>query len=164
MAVEQIFLLLCDRCIRAHSTETMKATDTLTNIDFQEFNLDKGVFLAPGKHEAVNLKVLSDAINHHAKSGWRARVLRIELGFQSFGQHDHPYCDELLMLKSSLYKGATSDAVTKRDALSFVRRGPRHMHDPAGTHVLTSTLEINCYDDKYKSADMVADGLVEIPS
>ena len=139
-------------------------SDSITNIDFHEIDLDDGFVHAPGKHEAISHKVLSDTMDHHAKTGQRTRILRIEPGFQSFGQHDHPYWEELLILKGSLYEGSTEDGETKLNAPSFARREPGHMHGPARTDELTYILEINWYDEKYRSADIVADSLAEIPS
>lgn len=136
----------------------------LTNIGFHEIDLENGFVHAPGKHEAISHKILSDTMDHHAKTGQRTRILRIEPGFQSFGQHDHPYWEELLILKGSLYEGSTANEETKLNALSFARREPGNMHGPARTDELTYILEINWYDEEYRSADIVADSLAEIPS
>jgi len=139
-------------------------TNAITNLDFHEIDLEDGFVHAPGKPKAISHKVLSDTMDHHAKTGQRTRILRIEPGFQSFGQHDHPYWEELLILKGSLYEGSSADSEKKLNAPSFARREPGNMHGPARTDELTYILEVNWYDEKYNSADIVADSLAEIPS
>ena len=70
-------------------------------------------------------------MDHNAKTGMRTRILRVDAGFWSFGQHDRPYWEELTIIKGSLYEGESGDEERKLSATSYARREPGHMHDPA---------------------------------
>ena len=118
----------------------------IKNIEFGTIDLDNGFAHIPGKHEAVSHKILSDTMDHDAKTGQRTRILRIAPGFQSVGQHDHPYWEELYILQGSLYEGEPEDGETKHLAPAFARREPGHMHGPARTDELCYILEFNWYD------------------
>ena len=85
-------------------------------------------------------------MDHNAKTGMRTRILRVDAGFQSFGQHDHPYWEELTIIKGSLYEGVPGDEERKLPATSYARREPGHMHDPACTDEVCYIIEINWYN------------------
>ena len=135
----------------------------MKNIEFAEVDLENGFVPAPGKADSISHKILSDTMDHHAKTGQRTRILRIEPGFQSFGQHDHPYWEELIIIKGSLYEGRQEDGEKKYVAPAFARREPGHMHGPARTDELCYIIEVNWYDENYNGVETQSDSLSEIP-
>ena len=135
----------------------------LTNIEFEEIDLEADFVHAPGKHEAISHKILSDTMDHHEKTGQRTRILRIEPGFQTFTPHDHPYWEELVIIKGSLYEGRQDDGEVKHSAPAFARREPGHMHGPARTDELCYILEVNWYDENYNMIEAQSDSLQELP-
>ena len=76
----------------------------------------------------------------------RTRILRVDAGFQSFGQHDHSWWEELTIIKGSLYEGEPGDEEKKLVAPTFVRREPGHMHGPARTDQVCYMIEVNWYE------------------
>ena len=85
-------------------------------------------------------------MDHNAKTGMRTRILRVDAGFKSFAQHDHPYWEELTIIKGSLYEGEPGDEERKLSETSSARREPGHMHGPARTDEVCYMIEINWYD------------------
>ena len=118
----------------------------IKSIEFGAIDFEHGFTHVSGKHEAVSEKILSDTMDHDAGTGQRTRILRIAPGFQSFGQHDHPYWEELYILQGSLYEGEPGTGETKHLAPAFARREPGLMHGPSRTDELCYILEINWYD------------------
>lgn len=123
----------------------------ISNIEFDKLDLENGFVHVPGKHAALSQKILSDTMDHDKKTGLRTRLLRIEPGFQNLERHDHPFWEELLILKGSLYEGPQGQGEKKHEAPSFARREPGHMHGPTRTDELCLILEVNWYDDASKS-------------
>ena len=135
----------------------------LTNIEFEGIDLESDFVHAPGKHPAISHKILSDTMDHHKKTGQRTRILRIEPGYQTTVPHDHPYWEELLIIKGSMYEGQQEDGEVKHAAPSFARREPGHMHGPARTDELCYILEVNWYDENYNSIETESSSLQELP-
>ena len=77
----------------------------MSSTEFDHLDLDEGFVQVPGKRSQLSHKILTDTMGHNAKTGMRTRILRADAGFQSFGQHDHPYWEELTIIKGSLYEG-----------------------------------------------------------
>ena len=76
----------------------------------------------------------------------RTRILRVDAGFQSFRQHDHPWWEELTIIKGSLNEGEPGDDEKKLVAPAFARRKPAHMHGPARTDDVRYMIEVNWYE------------------
>ncbi len=91
-------------------------------------------------------KILPDTMDHNAKTGMRTQILRVDAGFPYFAQHDHPYWEELTIIKGSLYEGEPGDEERKLSATTYARREPGHMHGPARTDEVCYMIEINWYD------------------
>ena len=118
----------------------------MSSIEFDQLDLDSGFEAIPGKTSEVTHKVLTDTLDHETKTGMRTRILRVDAGFQSFGQHDHPYWEELTIIKGSLYEGEPGEAERKLVAPEYARREPGHMHGPARTDEVCFMIEVNWYD------------------
>ena len=118
----------------------------MSSIEFDHLDLDEGFVQVPGKCSQISQKILPDTMDHNAKTGMRTRILRVDAGFQSFGQHEHPYWEELIIIKGSLYEGVPGDEERKLSATSYARREPGHMHGPARTDEVCYMIEINWYD------------------
>lgn len=119
----------------------------MRNIEFENLDLESGFTDLPGRENEVWQKILSDTLDHDAKTGQRTRILRVKAGFQSFGQHDHPWFEELLIFKGSLYEGDPAAGETKLEAPAYARRPPGHMHGPARTDEDCYMIEFNWYED-----------------
>ncbi len=100
---------------------------------------------SPEKRKITH-KILTDTLDHEAKTGMRTQILRVDAGFQSFGQHDHPWWEELTIIKGSLYEGEPGDEEKKLVAPAFARREPSHMHGPARTDEVCYMIEVNWYE------------------
>ena len=119
----------------------------MRNIEFENLDLENGFEPMPGREGRIWHKVIGDTLDHDAKTGQRTRIMRVKAGFQSFGQHDHPYWEELLIFQGALYEGEPADGETKLSAPAFARRAPGHMHGPARTDEDCYMIEFNYYDD-----------------
>lgn len=117
----------------------------MKSIEFEQLNLERGFEEIPGKLKITH-KILTDTLDHEAKTGMRTRILRVDAGFQSFGQHDHPWWEELTIIKGSLYEGEPGDEEKKLVAPAFARREPGHMHGPARTDEVCYMIEVNWYE------------------
>ena len=118
----------------------------MSSIEFDHLDLDEGFVQVPGKRSQIRQKTLLDTMDHNAKTGMRTRILRVDAGFQPFAQHDHPYWEELTIIKGSLYKGEPGDEERKLSATTYARREPGHTHGPARKDEVCYMIEINWYD------------------
>ena len=118
----------------------------MKSIEFEQLDLEQGFEEIPGKTREITHKILTDTLDHEAKTGMRTRILRVDAGFQSFGQHDHPWWEELTIIKGSLYEGEPGNEEKKLVAPAFARREPGHMHGPARTDEVCYMIEVNWYE------------------
>ncbi|MDD9904394.1 MAG: hypothetical protein OXT06_12560 [Rhodospirillaceae bacterium] len=123
----------------------------MQNIEFENLDLENGFEPMPGREGQIWHKVITDTLDHEAKTGQRTRILKIKEGFQTFGQHDHPYWEELLIFQGTLYDGEPADGETKLTAPAYARRAPGHMHGPARTDEVCCMIEFNYYNDPSSS-------------
>ena len=118
----------------------------MKSIEFEQLDLEREFEEIPGKTREITHKILMDTLDDEANTGMRTRILRVDAGFQSFGQHDHPWWEELTIIKGSLYEGEPGDEEKKLVAPAFARREPGHMHGPARTDQVCYMIEVNWYE------------------
>ena len=118
----------------------------MKSIEFEQLALEREFEEIPGKTREITHKILMDTLDDEANTGMRTRILRVDAGFQSFGQHDHSWWEELTIIKGSLYEGEPGDEEKKLVAPTFVRREPGHMHGPARTDQVCYMIEVNWYE------------------
>ena len=88
---------------------------------------------SPKKPRKIIRKALTDTMVDDEKTGMQTRILRVDAGSQSFGQHDHPYCEKLPIIQGSLYDVEPGEAERKLVAPAFARCKTGNMHGPART-------------------------------
>ena len=116
----------------------------MNSIEFGPLELDRGFVPVPGRSK-ISTKVISDSLDHEAKTGRRTRVIRIDPGFSS-APHDHLYWEELLIFHGSLQEGEPGDGEVRHTAPAFARRAPGHLHGPIRAEETCYLLEVNWYD------------------
>ena len=118
----------------------------MKSIEFEQLDLEREFEEIPGKTREITHKILMDTLDDEANTGMRTRILRVDAGFQSFGQHDHSWWEELTIIKGSFYEGEPGDEEKKLVAPTFARREPGHMHGPARTDQVCYMIEVNWYE------------------
>ena len=116
----------------------------MKSIEFGPLDFADGFDPVPGK-PLVSVKVLSDTLDHDAKSGQRTRLIKVKAGYSN-GPHDHPYWEELVILSGSLYEGDPAVEEKKHVTNAHARRAPGHMHGPVRTEETCCLFEVNWYD------------------
>jgi hypothetical protein len=122
-------------------------TMTRQNMLFENLDLENGFKPIKGKVDGIDEKVLIDDMDHTAKTGKRTRLLRLKAGVQTPETHDHPYWEELYVLKGSMIEGSPTTGENHIIAPAYGCRQPGFMHGPIRTEEDCYLIEFNWYDE-----------------
>ena len=119
-----------------------------SNIVFENLDLETGFKEYDGKVAGISEKVLSNDLDKVARTGKRARLLRLQPGVQTPAAHAHDYWEEIYVIKGSMIEGTPETAESRVIAPAFASRQPGFVHGPVRTDEECLMIEFSWYEQE----------------
>jgi len=103
------------------------------NLPFENLDLSEDFQEYDGGVAGISQKILADDRDTKTRTGKRTRLLRLAPGVQTPAAHDHPYWEEIYVIKGSMIEGTPETGENRVTAPAYACRKPGFMHGPIRT-------------------------------
>lgn len=117
------------------------------NLPFENLDLEGGFKPRPGGVKGIYEKVLVNDLDVAGRKGKRTRLLKLDPGVQTPAAHDHPYWEELYVIRGSMVEGSPETGENEVVAPAYACRKPGFMHGPVRTDEGCLIIEFNWFDE-----------------